>query len=73
MNENSPKTGPTAMKRRSFFSSAVVAIIGGYLGGGLLRGLFARKRDSHHQRKSMKISIHPQAVPRAKESSHSHV
>jgi hypothetical protein len=50
-----------------------VAVVGGYLGGGILRGLFTRKGNSQRQRKSVKISIHPQAVPRAKESSKSNV
>jgi hypothetical protein len=73
MNEISGNSTATPLKRRSFFGSLVVAVVGGYLGGGILRGLFTRKGNSQRQRKSVKISIHPQAIPRAKESSKSNV
>jgi hypothetical protein len=66
-------SGRAPLKRRSFFGYLAAGLVGGYLGGGLLRSLFARKNVPSRRRRSMKISTHPLAVPRTKESSKSHV
>jgi hypothetical protein len=72
MSEISGERSPAPLKRRSFFGYLVAGLAGGFLGGGLLRGLFARKVTPLRHRQSMKISANPLAVARTKESSKSH-
>jgi hypothetical protein len=73
MSEISGERSAAPSTRRSFFGYLAAGVIGGFLGGGLLRGLFARRSAPPRHDESMKISINPLAVPRTKESSTSHV